>query len=91
MPDLPTVGEFVPGYDVDAWYGVGAPKGTPADVVDRLYKEISAALADPKLKARFADLGDAPMPMTSAEFGKLVADETEKWANVVKFAGIKLE
>jgi tripartite-type tricarboxylate transporter receptor subunit TctC len=91
VPDLPTLGEFVPGYDVDAWYGIGAPKGTPAEVVDRLYKEINAALADPKLKARFADLGDAPMPMTPAEFGKLIADETEKWGNVVKFAGIKLE
>jgi tripartite-type tricarboxylate transporter receptor subunit TctC len=91
VPDVPTVGEFVPGYDVDAWYGVGAPKGTPAEIVDRLYKEISASLADPKLKARFADLGDAPMPMTPTEFGKLIADETEKWGNVVKFAGIKLE
>src|SRR5262249_6362518 len=91
VPDLSTVGEFVPGYDVDAWYGIGAPKGTPAEVVDRLHKEISAGLADPKLKAWFADLGEAPMPMTPAEFGKLVADETEKWGNVVKFAGIKLE
>jgi tripartite-type tricarboxylate transporter receptor subunit TctC len=91
VPDLPTVGEFVPGYDVDAWYGIGAPKGTPAEVIDRLHNEVSAGLADPKLKARFADLGDAPMPMTPAEFGKLVADETEKWGNVVKFAGIKLE
>jgi tripartite-type tricarboxylate transporter receptor subunit TctC len=91
VPDLPTVGEFVPGYDVDAWYGIGAPKGTPAEVIDRLHNEVSAGLADPKLKARFADLGDAPMPMTPAEFGKLIADETEKWGNVVKFAGIKLE
>jgi len=91
VPDLPAVGEFVPGYDVDAWYGVGAPKGTPAEVFDRLHKEISAALADPKLKARLAELGDAPMPMTPAQFGKLIADETEKWGNVVKFAGIKLE
>ncbi|MBV8752529.1 MAG: tripartite tricarboxylate transporter substrate binding protein [Hyphomicrobiales bacterium] len=91
VPDLPTVGEFVPGYDVDAWYGIGAPKGTRAEIVDKLYKEISAGLADLKLKARFADLGDAPMPMTPAEFGKLITDETEKWGNVVKFAGIKLE
>ena len=91
VPDLPAVGECVPGYDVDAWYGVGAPKGTPAEVFDRLHKEISAALADPKLKARLAELGDAPMPMTPAQFGKLIADETEKWGNVVKFAGIKLE
>jgi tripartite-type tricarboxylate transporter receptor subunit TctC len=91
VPDLPTVGEFVPGYDVDAWYGVGAPKDTPAEVIDRLHKEISAGLAEPKLKARLADLGDGPMPMTPAAFGKLVAEETEKWGNVVKFAGIKLE
>jgi tripartite-type tricarboxylate transporter receptor subunit TctC len=91
VADLPTVGEFVAGYDVDAWYGIGAPKGTPAEIVDRLSKEISAGLANPKLKARLADLGDAPMPMTPAEFGKLVAEETEKWGNVVKFAGIKLE
>jgi tripartite-type tricarboxylate transporter receptor subunit TctC len=91
VPELATVGEFVPGYDVDAWYGIGAPKGTPAEVIDRLHNEVSAGLADPKLKARFADLGDAPMPMTPAEFGKLIADETEKWGNVVKFAGIKLE
>jgi tripartite-type tricarboxylate transporter receptor subunit TctC len=91
VPDVPTVGEFVPGYDVDAWYGVGAPKGTPAEVIDTLHKEVSAGLADPKLKARLADLGDAPMPMTPAAFGKLVAEETEKWGSVVKFAGIKLE
>ena len=91
VPELATVGEFVPGYDVDAWYGIGAPKGTPAEVIDRLHNEVGAGLADPKLKARFADLGDAPMPMTPAEFGKLIADETEKWGNVVKFAGIKLE
>jgi len=91
VPELATVGEFVPGYDVDAWYGIGAPKGTPAEVIDRLHNEVSAGLADPKLRARFADLGDAPMPMTPAEFGKLIADETEKWGNVVKFAGIKLE
>jgi tripartite-type tricarboxylate transporter receptor subunit TctC len=91
LPDLPTVGEFVPGYEVSAWYGVGAPKGTPASVVDRINKEITAGLADPKLKARFADLGNDPMPMTPAEFGRLIAEETEKWGQVVKFAGIKLE
>jgi tripartite-type tricarboxylate transporter receptor subunit TctC len=91
LPELPTLGEFVPGYEVSAWYGVGAPKATPADVVARLNKEINAALADPKMQARFTDLGNAPMPMTPAEFGQLIAEETEKWGKVVKFAGIKLE
>jgi tripartite-type tricarboxylate transporter receptor subunit TctC len=91
LPDLPTVGEFVPGYEVSAWYGVGAPKGTPTEVVDKINKEIDAGLADPRMKARFADLGDVPMAMTPAAFGKLIADETEKWGKVVKFAGIKLE
>lgn len=91
MPELPTLEEFVSGYEMTAWYGVGAPKGTPAEIVDKLYKEIDAGLADPNMKARFADLGDEPMPMTPAEFGKLIAEETEKWGKVVKFAGIKLE
>jgi tripartite-type tricarboxylate transporter receptor subunit TctC len=91
LPDLPTVGEFVPGYEVTAWYGVGAPKGTPAEVIDKLNKEIDAGLADPEMQARFADLGDVPMPMSPAAFGKLIADETEKWGKVVKFAGIKPE
>ena len=91
LPDVPTVGEFVPGYEASTWYGVGAPKATPAEIIDKLNKEINASLADPKLKARFADLGDIPMPMTPAEFGKFVADETEKLGKVVKFAGIKLE
>jgi tripartite-type tricarboxylate transporter receptor subunit TctC len=91
LPDLPTVGEFVPGYEVTAWYGVGAPKGTPAEVIDKLNKEIDAGLADPEMMARFADLGDVPMPMSPAAFGKLIADETEKWGKVVKFAGIKPE
>jgi tripartite-type tricarboxylate transporter receptor subunit TctC len=91
LPELPTVGEYVPGYEISTWFGVGAPRGTPADVIAKLHKEIDAGLADPKLKARFADLGDVPMPMTPAEFGRLIADETEKWTKVVKFAGIKLE
>jgi tripartite-type tricarboxylate transporter receptor subunit TctC len=91
LPDLPTVGEFVPGYEVTAWYGVGAPKGTPAEVIDKLNNEIDAGLADPEMMARFADLGDVPMPMSPAAFGKLIADETEKWGKVVKFAGIKPE
>jgi tripartite-type tricarboxylate transporter receptor subunit TctC len=90
-PDLPSAGEFIPGYEISTWYGVGAPKGTPAEIIDKLNKEINAGLADPKLKARFADLGDIPMPMTPAEFGKFVADETQKLGKVVKFAGIKVE
>ena len=90
-PDLPSAGEFIPGYEISTWYGVGAPKGTPAEIIDKLNKEINAGLADPKLKARFADLGDIPMPMTPGEFGKFVADETEKLGKVVKFAGIKVE
>jgi tripartite-type tricarboxylate transporter receptor subunit TctC len=83
------VGEFVPGYEASTWYGVGAPKNTPAEIVEKLNKEINAALADPKLKARLADLGAEPMSMKPAEFGKLIADETEKWAKVVKFSGAK--
>ena len=89
LPNLPTVTEFVPGYEVGAWYGVGGPKGMPADVIDRIGKEIGAGLADPRMKARFADLGGAPMPMTPAEFGKLIADETEKWAKVIRRANLK--
>jgi tripartite-type tricarboxylate transporter receptor subunit TctC len=89
LPDLPTAGEFVPGYETSAWYGVGAPKGTPGEVIDKIGKEINAGLADPKMKARFADLGGAPMPMTPAELGKLIADETEKWAKVIRKANLK--
>ncbi len=89
MPNLPTVAEFVPGYEVSAWYGVGGPKGMPREVIDRINNEIGAALADPRMKARFADLGGAPMPMTPAEFGKLIADETEKWAKVIRRANLK--
>jgi tripartite-type tricarboxylate transporter receptor subunit TctC len=89
LPDVPAVAEFVPGYEASTWYGVGAPKNTPAEIVEKLNKEINAALADPKLKARLADLGAEPMSMTPADFGKLIAEETEKWAKVIKFAGIK--
>ena len=91
LPDTPTVGEFVPGYEASSWQGVGAPKKTPAETIDKLNREINAVIADPKIKARLADLGGVPMPMTPAEFGKLIAEETEKWAKVVKFAGIKPE
>jgi len=89
LPDIPTVGEFVPGYESSSWFGVGAPKNTPAEIVERLNKEINAALADPKMKARFADMGATVFASSPADFGKLMAEETEKWAKVVKFAGIK--
>jgi tripartite-type tricarboxylate transporter receptor subunit TctC len=91
LPDIPTVGEFVAGYEAVTFYGIGAPKSTPADIVDRLNREISAGLADPKLKMRLADLGGVPMPMTPADFGKFIADETEKWAKVIRTANIKPE
>jgi tripartite-type tricarboxylate transporter receptor subunit TctC len=89
LPDIPTVGEFVPGYVASAWYGVGAPKSTPAEIIDRLNTEINAALADPRIKDRLADLGVIATPMTPAAFAKLIADETEKWSKVVRAANIK--
>jgi len=91
LPDIPTVAEFVPGYESSFWTGVGAPKNTPAEIVDKLNKEINAALADPKMKARLADLGATALPSSPADFGKFIADETEKWGKVVKFAGIKAD
>ena len=91
LPEIPTVAEFVPGYEASNWYGVGAPKATPAQIIDKLNKEISASLADPNMKARFADLGGTVLAGSPADFGKLIADETEKWAKVVKFAGIKAD
>jgi tripartite-type tricarboxylate transporter receptor subunit TctC len=89
LPDLPTVGDFVPGYETNAWAGVGAPKSTPAEIIDRLNKEINAGLADPKIKARVADMGGTVLAGSPADFGKLIADETEKWGKVVKFSGAK--
>jgi tripartite-type tricarboxylate transporter receptor subunit TctC len=91
LPDLPTVSEFVPGYEASTPHGIGAPKNTPNQIIERLNKEINAALADPKIKARFADLGATPLVGSPVDFGKLMAEETEKWAKVVKFAGIKPE
>jgi tripartite-type tricarboxylate transporter receptor subunit TctC len=88
LPDLPAVGEFVPGYEVSAWYGMGAPSGTPAEVIDKINKEINSGLADPKLKARIADFGGTPFALSPAEFGKFIADETEKWRNVIRAANI---
>jgi tripartite-type tricarboxylate transporter receptor subunit TctC len=91
LPDIPTVSEFVPGYEATAWFGIGAPKNTPAEIVGKLNKEITAGLADPTFKARLLALGGEPRAMTSDEFGKFIADETEKWAKVIKSAGIKPE
>jgi tripartite-type tricarboxylate transporter receptor subunit TctC len=89
LPDIPIVAEFVPGFEASVRYGIVAPGKTPAGIVDRLNKEINAALADPKMKARLADIGAVPMPMSSAEFGNLIAAETEKWGNVIRAAHIK--
>jgi tripartite-type tricarboxylate transporter receptor subunit TctC len=91
LPDVPTVGETVPGYEASVFYGISAPKGTPPDAIGVLNKAVTAALADPKMQVRIAELGGTPMPMSPAEFGKLVADETEKWGVVVKSAGISVE
>jgi tripartite-type tricarboxylate transporter receptor subunit TctC len=91
LPDLPAVAEFVPGYEASGWYGIGAPRNTPADIVDKLNKEINAGLANSGMKARLADLGGTVLPGSSADFGKLIAEETEKWAKVVKFSGAKPE
>jgi tripartite-type tricarboxylate transporter receptor subunit TctC len=91
LPDIPSVNESVSGYESSQWYGLAVPKNTPADIVDKLNKEINAALADPKMKARIADLGSTVLAGSTVEFGKLIADETEKWAKVVKFSGLKPE
>jgi tripartite-type tricarboxylate transporter receptor subunit TctC len=91
LPDVPTMNQFVPGFEAGDWLGVGAPRTTPPEIIDRLNKEIAAALADPKIKARFADLGGTAMALTPAEFGKLLADETEKWGKVIRAANIKPE
>src|SRR5262245_56720157 len=91
LPDIPSLGEFVPGYEASNWWGVAAPRNTPAEIIDRLNEEINAALADQKMRARLADLGGAPLPGSPAAFGKLIADETEKWGKVVKFTGIKAD
>jgi tripartite-type tricarboxylate transporter receptor subunit TctC len=89
LPDVPTVGEFVPGYEASAFWGVGAPRNTPAEIVDRLNKEINAGLSDPKLRGRLLDGGGALLAGSPADFGRVIADETDKWAKVVKFAGIR--
>jgi tripartite-type tricarboxylate transporter receptor subunit TctC len=89
LPDVPTIGETVPGYESSPFYGIGAPKGTPLEIVELLNREINAGLADAKLNARLADLGGMMLPGSSPEFGKLIADETEKWARVIRAANIK--
>jgi len=89
LPNIPTISEFVPGYEASAWVGIGAPKNTPTEIIEKLNADINAGLADPKLKARFADLGATMFIGSPADFGKFITDETEKWAKVVKFAGIK--
>jgi tripartite-type tricarboxylate transporter receptor subunit TctC len=91
LPDVPTVGESVPGFEASTWQGIGAPKNTPAEIVDRLNKEINAGLANPTIKARLADLGSMPTPMSPSDFGKYIVDETEKWGKVIREASIPLE
>jgi tripartite-type tricarboxylate transporter receptor subunit TctC len=91
LPGVPTVGEYVSGYEASTWFGIAVPKNTPAEIVSKLNNEINAALADPKMKARLADLGGTVLPGSPADFGKLIADETQKWGKVVKFAGVTAE
>ena len=91
LPDVPAVGETVPGYEASAWFGIGAPRGTPPEIVDKLNAAVNAGLADPKLRARLADLGGAPLAGSPADFGRLIAEETEKWAKVVKFSGARAD
>jgi tripartite-type tricarboxylate transporter receptor subunit TctC len=91
LPDLPTVGEFIPGFEASTWFGLGAPRSTPVEIVDRLNREVSAALGDPKTKARLAELGSEALIGPPADFGKLIADETEKWGKVIRAANIKAE
>jgi tripartite-type tricarboxylate transporter receptor subunit TctC len=91
LPEVPTIGDFVPGYEVNIWTGVGAPRATPKEIVEKLNSEINAGLADPKIRARLAELGSVPMPLSPKEFGKLLADDTKKWAKVIRAANIKPE
>jgi tripartite-type tricarboxylate transporter receptor subunit TctC len=91
LPDLPTLSDFVPGFEASSWYGFGVPRNTPTEIINKLNKEINAALADPKMKVRFSDLGGAVLPGSPADFGKLIVDETEKWGRVVKFSGARAE
>jgi tripartite-type tricarboxylate transporter receptor subunit TctC len=91
LPDVPTLNDFVPGYESSGWYGIGVPRGTPAEIVGKLNTEINALLAEPRVKARLAELGATPLPGSPADFGRLIEEETEKWGRVVKFSGAKPE
>jgi tripartite-type tricarboxylate transporter receptor subunit TctC len=91
LPEIPTVGDFLPGFEASQWYGVAAPRNTPAEIIAKLNQEINAALADPKMKARLADTGGAMLQGSPADFAKLIAEETDKWGKVIKFASIKPE
>jgi len=91
LPEVPAIAETIPGYEASVWYGIAAPKGTPPEIVEKLNRSVNTALADPKVKARLTELGGEPMPTTPAEFGTLVANETEKWSKVIRAAGIKAE
>ena len=91
IPDIPTISDFVPGYEASGWFGLGAPRNTPVEIIQKLNQEMNAGLADAKIKARFADLGGTVAPGSAADFGKLIADETDKWAKVIRAANIKAE
>jgi tripartite-type tricarboxylate transporter receptor subunit TctC len=91
LPDIPTIGEFVSGYEANVWNGVVAPKNTPAEIINKIYREIDAGLTDPKITARFAEIGSVPKSMTPADFGKFIAEDTEKWGTVIRAANIKPE
>jgi tripartite-type tricarboxylate transporter receptor subunit TctC len=91
LPDIPTMAEFVPGYEASGWFGVGAPRNTPSEIIDKLNKEVNAGLADPKMQARLADFGGTPLVVSPADFGRLIADETEKWGNVIRALNIKAD
>jgi tripartite-type tricarboxylate transporter receptor subunit TctC len=91
VPDIPTVGDFAPGFETSAWGSIGAPKDTPGEIIDKLNREINAALADAKMNARLADLGGLVLPLSPAEYGRRIAEETEKWGKVIKFSGAKAD
>jgi tripartite-type tricarboxylate transporter receptor subunit TctC len=91
LSDIPTLAEFVPGYEASQWYGVGAPKDTPAEVIDKLNKELNAAFVDPRTKARIAEVGGTPLPGSPGDFGRFIAKEVEKWDKVVEFSGVKIK
>jgi tripartite-type tricarboxylate transporter receptor subunit TctC len=91
LPDVPAAGEFLPGFEAGDWLGIGTPRGTPPEIIDLLNREITAGITDPKIKARFAELGGTPLALTPAEFGRMLADETEKWGKVIRAAGIRVE